>query len=236
MRRGAFTGAVSRKIGLFEQAGDGSIFLDEIGDMALDIQAKMLRILQDKKYTRVGGMAVLDADCRIIAATNKNFQVEIESNRFREDLYYRLSVVTLNLPPLRKRVKDLAMLTRYFIRQFNQQYNKKVQDFSQEVWDLIYKHPWPGNIRELKNFVQRLIIFADRDVIGAESLPEQYKRESVDNISANTSLYEELTGDAIRKSIMDALGKCGGVKSKAAEFLGVDRKTLYNRMKKYDLL
>lgn len=233
--KGAFTGADKRKIGLFEQAGRGSIFLDEIGDMSMETQAKMLRILQDGKYSRVGGSDVLKADCRIIAATNKNFQEEIARGGFREDLYYRLSVVTLNLPPLRKRVEDLAILTRYFIRTFNRQYGKQVRDFNDEVWNLIYKHSWPGNIRELKNFVQRLIIFADGEIVGDRYIPEQYRNIKIGNISSS-SLYEDLTGDAAKKSILDALERSGGVKSRAAEILGVDRKTLYNRMKKYDLL
>jgi len=233
--KGAFTGALQRKTGLFEQAEKGSLFLDEIGDMALESQAKMLRVLQDKQYTRIGGTGVLNSDCRIIAATNKNLESEILAGRFREDLYYRLSVVTLSLPPLRKRTKDLAILTRHFIRQFNREYGKSVQDLSTELWDLVYRHHWPGNIRELRNFVQRVIIFSDGEIAGPDLLPEQYKKYSARELDSAV-LYDELKGEAVKKSIMNALNKSQGSKGKAAELLGIDRKTLYNRMKKYELL
>ncbi|OQY31216.1 MAG: hypothetical protein B6241_14615 [Spirochaetaceae bacterium 4572_59] len=233
--KGAFTGAVNRKIGLFEQASGGTLFLDEIGDMSIETQAKMLRILQDKKYTRLGGTTVFKSNCRILAATNKNLEENIHSGRFREDLYYRLSAVTLNLPPLRKRPEDLAILIRYFIRRFNSEYNKNVCDFSEDVWELVYKHSWPGNVRELKNFVQRMVIFTNGKVAEADLLPEQYKTYSIDDIRESSELYDDLLGDAVRKAILDALIVNGGAKGKTAEALGIDRKTLYNRMKKFGL-
>jgi DNA-binding NtrC family response regulator len=230
--KGAFTDARSLKRGQFELAGEGSIFLDEIGDMSLQIQAKMLRVLQDKCFTRVGGSTALKADCRIIAATNKKLQELIAKGLLREDLYYRLSVITLQLPPLRERKEDIPLLAEHFLQEFNHLYGKRIGSISGEVCSLLERHDWPGNVRELKNFMERAVIFCEGRRIEPAVIPEQYRilgsgrQETPLNIRYQTSA---------REIIVEALEKSRGVKQKAAELLNIDRKTLYRKMKKYKI-
>lgn len=230
--RGAFTDAKNLKQGQFELAQDGSIFLDEIGDMSLKIQAKMLRVLQEKKFTRIGGSKVLDANFRIIAATNRDLHKMIKEGLFREDLFYRLSVITLHLPPLRERKDDLSNLAKHFLNDFNQMYNKGVTTISDDVKDLLHKHTWPGNIRELKNLMERVVIFSEENNINLSVIPEQYK-SLTNNVNEDTLdiRYKSSTKDII----VEALEKSKGIKQKAAELLKIDRKTLYRQMKKYNI-
>ncbi len=230
--RGAFTDAKLLKQGTFERAADGTIFLDEIGDMSLKLQAKMLRVLQDGSFTRIGGSVTLRARCRLITATNKNLQSLIENGMFREDLYYRLSVITLHLPPLRERRQDILHLADVFLKEFGAKYGKNIAAFSEEVSALLLRHDWPGNVRELKNFVERAVIFCDGARIESSVIPEQYK--AVGEAAAGPSLHERYHKSG-RDVILEALHASRGVKQKAAELLKIDRKTLYRKMKEYDI-
>ena len=173
--KGAFTDAQSQQKGKIELADGGTIFFDEIGDMSLQTQAKMLRVLQEKHFTRLGGSVPIRADFRVIAATNKNIEGMIAQGAFREDLYYRLSVITLKLAPLRERREDIIPLAMHFVGEFNQVYGKNVRGISESVTETLGEHSWPGNVRELKNIIERAVIFCETDLIEARDLPEQYR-------------------------------------------------------------
>ena len=230
--RGAFTDAKEQKKGLFELAAGGSIFLDEIGDMNLGIQAKMLRVLQDRKFVRLGGSKFIDADCRIVAATNHDLSSAIKAGRFREDLYYRLAVINLHVPPLRERKRDILPLVDYFLGSFSRLYGKRITGLSRDVREVVLAHDWPGNIRELRNFMERAVIFSQGEEIETSSLPEQYLR--LGETPAPAGLEERYAGSA-REVISEALSLSRGVKQEAAKLLKIDRKTLYNRMKKLNM-
>jgi DNA-binding NtrC family response regulator len=230
--KGAFTGAVKARQGRFELADTGTIFLDEIGDMSLKTQAKILRVLQEQEFERVGGTTTLKTDIRIIAATNKELEKLIEQEKFREDLYYRLSVIPIHLPPLREKAQDVLLLTEYFVQHYNSVYHKKIQGISDEVRWFFCRHKWPGNVRELKNCIERAIIFCDKDVIVVNNLAAQYKKIIEDSSSDD---YEEALESLNREIILDALSKSKGVKKKAADLLNINRRTLYSRMKKLGL-
>ena len=231
--KGAFTDAKERHVGKFELAGEGSIFLDEIADMSLNTQAKMLRVLEEKRFYRIGGTELVSANCRIIAATNKDLELEINAGRFRDDLYYRLSVITLHLPPLRERRNDILELARYFVSFYNSVYSKNITVIEDELLDLLMLYQWPGNVRELKNFMERAVIFSDSDIIGPDTIPNQYKKIFA---KSPTKLEpEEHYSEKARKIILDALNQSEGKKQEAAKLLNISRKTLYNRMKKLKL-
>jgi len=231
--KGAFTDAIQARKGAFESANKGTIFLDEIGDMTPTAQAKILRVLQEGEFERVGGVNVIKTDVRVISATNKDIQQLIEDDAFRGDLYYRLSVVTINLPPLRERKGDITLLANYFLEHFNRLYSKQITTISDEVIHIFLKHNWPGNIRELKNCIERAVIFCDQESIEVHNLPNQYRKDMIKVASANPfkNLYNELS----REMILEALIKSDGVKQKAADLLNVHRKTLYNKMKELGL-
>ena len=230
--KGAFTGAVKARKGRFEMAHTGTIFLDEIGDMSLKTQAKILRVIQEQEFERVGGTKTLRTDIRIIAATNKDLKRLIEQGDFREDLYYRLSVITIHLPPLRERANDLIPLTEYFIEHYNRIYHKQITGVTDEVRWFLLSHKWPGNVRELKNCIERAIIFCQWELIGVQNLAAQYQ-EILSNPVADD--YEKALESLNKEIILDALNKSRGVKKKAAELLNIDRRTLYTRMKKLGL-
>lgn len=232
--RGAFTDARERHIGIFERAGEGTIFLDEIADMSLGTQAKMLRILQEGRFTRVGGSKVIKTNCRVISATNKDLQEEIKEKRFRKDLFYRLSVINIELPPLRMRNNDIISLAEYFMSFFNKMYNKDITRLSDTIVKFMKGYHWPGNIRELKNFIERAVIFSDGDVIGEEAVSECYALH-IDNKSRENAVKEDDYYSRARNIILDALNRSHGKKSDAAQFLNISRKTLYNRMKKLNI-
>ncbi|NCD31831.1 MAG: sigma-54-dependent Fis family transcriptional regulator [Spartobacteria bacterium] len=230
--KGAFTGAIKERIGRFEMANGGTLFLDEIGDMSLKTQAKILRVIQEQEFEKVGGNKTIKTDIRIIAATHQDLDELIEDQRFREDLYYRLSVITLHLPPLRDRTDDAMMLTRYFIEQYNKVYGKNIQGVSPSVEEIIRVHTWPGNVRELKNCIERSVIFCEKPLIEPEHLAAQYtKLLQQDELESYENAFERLS----RSMIEDALERSGGVKQKAADILNISRRTLYNRMKKLDM-
>ena len=217
--------------GKFEIAGSGSIFLDEIGDMSIKTQAKMLRVLEEKQFSRLGGSELIKANCRVIAATNKNLTEMIKEGSFREDLYFRCSVITLHLPPLRERREDIIPLAEYFLSHFNRVYSKNIKDISSEVRTILLEHKWTGNIRELKNFIERAVIFSDVNIIDMKDIPSQYKT-IITNKSEN---LDEKFKEISKNMILEALAKTNGVKKKAATLLHINRKTLYNRMKKLEI-
>ena len=232
--KGAFTDARESKAGKLEAADGGTVFFDEIGDMSAPVQAKMLRVMQDKEFSRVGSPRVLKVDCRFVAATNKDLAGMIRDGLFREDLYYRLSVVALHIPPLRERSGDVAQLAQYFLDLFCASYGKSVRGFSREVAEFLAEHDWPGNVRELKNCIERAVIFADSDTIELDTISFQHKDALARRPRARESLGERY-GSRGREVILQALDEAQGVKSRAAALLEIDRKTLYNRMKRLGL-
>ncbi len=232
--KGAFTSAVSNKPGLLELTHEGTIFFDEIAEMEASIQAKLLHVLEHKNFRRVGGVQEKHVDVRVIAATNKNLQGEIKHGRFREDLFYRLSVMPLMLPPLRDRREDILPLVQHFITQFNQKLNRRVQGITPKAEVLLESYNWPGNIRELRNVIERAIILCAGDRIHASELPlsglddwQHAPREESEQLLS----LDEVESLHINR-ILTATGQNH---SKAAEILGVTRTTLYNKMRKYNL-
>jgi two-component system, NtrC family, response regulator AtoC len=230
--KGAFTDALSQRKGKFELAHEGTIFLDEIGDMSPGTQAKILRVLQEREFERVGGSATIKANIRVIAATNKDLRAMIKDDRFRQDLYYRLCVIPLHVPPLRERVGDIELLIEHFIGYFGAQYGKSIAGLEPKTEALLLAHDWPGNVRELRNCVERAVIFCESELIRMEDLPSQYMELDGSRLgSALRSGYEELN----RSMILEALQRSKGKKATAAGMLNIDRRTLYNRMKRLGL-
>lgn len=227
--KGAFTDAGEARPGKFEVVDGGTIFLDEIGEMSIKTQAKLLRVIQEKEYERLGSHKTRNLDVRIIAATNRNLQDQIRDAQFREDLYYRLSVIQIELPPLRDRREDVLPLSRRFMLEFGEKYGKEIGSISGEVETLFLRHDWPGNIRELRNTIERMVIFCEDDILGSRLLPEQYRSY----LETEESLPLSSASDTItREIILKTLEKTGGSRSRSAELLGITRRTLYNKMKK----
>jgi len=229
--KGAFTGAERRRDGRFLAADRGTIFLDEIGEMPPAMQVKLLRVIQEREIQRVGGDQTLKVDVRILAATNRDLLAEVEARRFRQDLYYRLNVVTLNLPPLRERGEDIPLLATHFLRRFAEKNGKRIKGFTPEAMDRLLKHPWPGNVRELENAVERAVVLALGEYVSERELPPQLSADEggrAENGFANLTL-EELE----RLAILDALDAAGGNKSEAARRLGITRKTLHAKLARY---
>ncbi|MBE0617086.1 MAG: sigma-54-dependent Fis family transcriptional regulator, partial [Proteobacteria bacterium] len=240
--KGAFTDAKKTKKGLFELADGGTIFLDEIGDMKFGLQAKILRFLEDHTFKRVGGKEDIEVDVRIIAATNKDLEKAIEERTFREDLYYRLSVIPITLPPLRERREDILPLARHFLEGFNRDFKTSFRGLTPEVEQLLLRHDWPGNIRELRNVLERAVILSSGDEIGVESLPWKIKGERKKPTKAGEPGVVILPeagldiDDVERELIVQALDKTAQNQTRAARLLGLTRDALRYRMKKYDLL
>lgn len=229
---GAFTDARERHRGKLDLADGGTLFFDEIGDMSLKTQAKLLRVLQEWRFQRLGGTETLSVDVRVIAATNKDLRQLIKRGAFREDLYYRLAVVEIALPPLRTREHDILPLADHFLQEFSKKYKKRISGYAPEVRRILLGHPWPGNVRELRNIVERAAIFCESDTIEVEHLPETYRDDVHTDFDAAGNRLTE-AGEALsRQMILDALKECNGVKQRAADLLNIHRKTLYNQMKK----
>jgi PAS domain S-box-containing protein len=234
--KGAFSGADQKgKKGMIELARGGTLFLDEVGEMPLDMQVKLLRVLQEKKYYPVGGTRQVEADFRVIAATNKDLPQLVKEGKFREDLYYRLNVVTIHVPPLRERIEDIIELTHYFLYEFSLRYNRPIQGISQSVMQALLQYDWPGNIRELRNTVERLVVFATDGIIKESDLPFplQSKKRTLTSPSPDNlvSLDQELM-QYEKRVIEHALELEKGNKLAAAKRLGISRATLYNKMNK----
>ena len=227
--KGAFTNAYQAKHGLVEVADKGTLFLDEIAEMPLGLQANLLRFLDSGEYRRVGGNKVLTVDTRVIAATNKNLSDLIAAGRFREDLYYRLNVINITIPPLRERKEDIPELSGLFLKKYSLKLSKSISGFAPAVLDLLSAYDWPGNVRELENIIERAVILCDSEKIGKEdiSLPTVHAGK---NNRANPSL-EDMEKDHILKVLHEADGN----QSKASQMLGIDRKTLYLKLRKYGI-
>ncbi|MCP5006693.1 MAG: sigma-54-dependent Fis family transcriptional regulator [Planctomycetes bacterium] len=237
--KGAFTGADKLKKGRFELANGGTIFLDEIGELDKDVQTKLLRILQEKVFERVGGTETLTSDSRIIAATNTNLEEAIDQKLFRKDLYYRLKVIVFRLPPLRERKEDIPTYARYFLDRYRNELNKPIEKFNDESMSALQEYDYPGNIRELENIVERTVVLAENDVIHKEDLPEeiQYQKKKTNTIYSSSDTHDRsLSIPEIEKdTILSTLCKCSWNQSKASRLLGISRDQLRYRIKKYNL-
>jgi two-component system response regulator HydG len=236
--RGAFTGAHKRKEGRFRQAHGGSIFLDEISEMSLAMQVKLLRVLQEREITRVGGEEVIKVDVRLVAATNKDLLQEIETGRFRDDLYYRLNVVTLHMPPMRERREDIPLLAQHFLEMFSDKNRKQIKGFTPQAMDQLLKYEWPGNVRELMNAVERGVVLSGSEYLDIEDLPLMLKDElSEEETHPKEAIPGDLPLDEVEKaSILKTLELTGGNKSEAARRLGITRRTLHKKLKKYGVM
>jgi Nif-specific regulatory protein len=234
--KGSFTGAVVSRQGRFEQADGGTVFLDEIGDISRLVQVKLLRFLQERKFERVGGKKTMSVDVRIIAATNRNLEGAVAEGQFREDLFYRLNVVPIYLPPLRERKEDIPALMGHFLARFNAENGKRVK-ISAPAMDLIMGYPWPGNVRELENCIERMVVMAERDVISPEEVPLPYGHLSSLPAASLTSQEDappltESLEELERKRIEQALRKAGNVQAKAARLLGITQRQIGYKIKK----
>ena len=227
--KGAFTGAIAAKKGRFEIADGGSIFLDEIGNISLDIQAKLLRVIQEREFTPVGDTTTRRVDVRIIAATNIDLKKAVSEGRFREDLFYRLNVITIHLPPLRERKEDILPIATAFITELNPILGKHIQGIHPDAVRILEAYPWPGNIRELRNVVERAMILAHGDEIRPEHLPREIRLHK--GLDAGLLSLEELEAAHIRRVIQAV----GGNLKKAAEVLGISRSTLYDKIERYGI-
>lgn len=249
--KGAFTGAINTRIGRFELANNGTIFLDEIGDLHPSLQVKLLRVIQEREFERVGSTKTLKVDVRILAATNKDLKKAITNGEFREDLYYRLNVIPLEIPPVRERKEDIEILIDHFINKFSKKRRKDPISISTDAMDCLKTYHWPGNVREIENMIERLVILCD-DVVRADDLPERFHskkaEQSISSEEAKEALSKAFSEDLIlpengidlnammdkleRDLILQAIKRTGGVKSKAAALLGINRTTLIEKMKK----
>jgi DNA-binding NtrC family response regulator len=235
--RGAFTGALERRLGCFELAHEGTIFLDEIAEMSVALQAKFLRILEDGMVRRLGGKVEIKVDVRVLAATNKDPAQAIRSGSFREDLYYRLNVVSLAMPPLRERREDIPLLIEAFLEEFNAKYDKQITSVDQGALDLLMAHPWPGNVRELRNSIERAAIVCEGTLITPAHLPVHPAPRAAVAAPAGASSVAFTVGtsldDAERVLILKTLAAAGNNKTQAAHTLGISLKTLHNKLRRY---
>lgn len=248
--KGAFTGAIASKPGRFELADKGTLFLDEIAEIPPEMQVKLLRAIQESAFERVGGLKTLKVDVRLVAATNRNLQDEVEEGRFREDLFYRLNVVPIHVPPLRERPGDIPLLVVHMLRRFNERLKKSVRGLTAEAEASFKAYSWPGNVREMENVLERLVLFCESDEIGIDLLPEELKSggPTINGLSASPRLDRDLTGrvsmkELVRETtaqlekelIIQALEQTTGNVTRAAQLLMISRKSLQNKMKEFNL-
>jgi DNA-binding NtrC family response regulator len=234
--RGAFTGAAERRIGCFELADGGTLLLDEIGEMPAPTQAKLLRVLEDRKVRRLGSKVETPVDVRVVAATNKDPEQAVSSAHLRQDLYFRLNVFHIHLPPLREHREDIPLLTEYILRDINAKHGKNVKGVGAEVMDIFMSHTWPGNIRELRNVLERSTIMCEKDLITRACLPDEFGKSATKSPSDLSALKFPIgtTVDAMeRELILQTLAATGNNKTRAAELLGISLKTLHNKLKEY---
>lgn len=254
--KGAFTHAIRTKIGRFELAHGGTVFLDEIGEMDLSLQVKILRVLQEREFERVGGAKTIKTDVRIVAATNRDLEEGVRLGTFREDLYYRLNVIPITLPPLRDRGEDILVLARHFLRRFCENRRPTLLEMSEEARDIMYRYSWPGNVRELENFMERMSILCDNDSIGLADLPDKILRETGVDVPKRSVIpldasfrwpelkdlreqglgLKEFLDNVEERLLNEALGEVDGIKNKAAEILGIKRTTLIEKLKKKNMI
>jgi len=238
--KGAFTDAKETQIGKFEQANEGTLFLDEIGELPLEAQVKLLRVLEDRKVHRIGGKKSIPLNIRLISATNRELEERVQKGAFRLDLYYRLNVFTIILPPLRERKEDIPLLTDYFIRKYNQKLNVRVTGYSPDCIKMLVDYHWPGNIRDLENAVQSAMILAKTGNILPNHLPIRLHYPNIFEkapLPGNTlGNMSEVSSMAEKEAIINTLSQCKFNRTSAAKELNISRKTLFNKMKKYGLL
>jgi two-component system NtrC family response regulator len=233
--KGAFTGAHERKVGKFEAAAGGTLYLDEIGDLPLQVQVKLLRFLQEKEFYRLGSSRPIMADVRIIAATNRDLEKMMKEEKFRADLYYRLNVIPIHVPPLRKRKQDIPPLVDHFIQKYGEKEGKKIEGISSEAMNILVQYNFPGNIRELENVIERAVVFCDTGTITSKDLPVFLKEEKEEDVMGSdlslTSKVQRLEKIEIKRALKDNQG----IKSRAAKALGITERILSYKMKIYDL-
>jgi len=227
--KGSFTGAYAQKKGKFEIANRGTLFLDEIGEMSANIQVHLLRVLEEKEFTRVGGNELIKVDVRVISATNKDVKQAVANGQFREDLYYRLNVVTIELPPLRERKEDIPLLAQHFLKKFALGNQKDITGFSPEATDFFLNYEWPGNVRELENAIERAVILAKNSSIQVTDLPQE------NLLLARSASPGGRLEEVEKNHIISVLNKTRGNYSQAARLLGISRMTLYNKARAYGL-
>jgi two-component system response regulator PilR (NtrC family) len=238
--KGAFTGAVYPKKGLFELADKGSIFFDEIGNVPIETQPKLLRVMQERDFMRLGGVETIKVDVRIIAATNVDLRQMMEEQRFREDLYYRLHVITVQLPALRERKEDIPLLAQHFLQKYSAENGKPGIELSPAALDLLLDYSWPGNVRELENVVERAVVLSTGSVIGEDLVPEQVRARPVFKmpqftLPAEGLRFNEVTADFEKRLIESTLDAAGGVQKRAAELLHLKPTTLNEMIKRHDI-
>ncbi len=234
--RGAFTGAIARREGRFQLANRGTIFLDEVGEMSPATQMKLLRVLQEKEFEPLGSAHTVKVDVRVIAATNKDLGKEVKEGRFREDLFYRLNVVPVSLPPLRERKEDIPVLSAHFFGIYREKNRKDLKDISGKAMDLLVRYDWPGNIRELENSIERAVIMARGEVIAPVDLPADIQSLSNGKETQGLTFPSGISLDQVERAlILKTLEDTGGNRSRAAEILGINRRTLLNKLKEYGI-
>jgi DNA-binding NtrC family response regulator len=241
--KGAFTGAVAQRRGRFEMANNGTLFLDEISEIDLATQVKLLRVLETRQFERVGGGETINVNIRVIAATNRNLHKYVDEGKFREDLYYRLNVIEINLPSLNERASDIPILCNHFIREFAERNSRNVTGISQSAVAALQAYEWPGNVRELRNTIEKMVVLARGEILEADDVPENIKNalllKGVSLTTMPTSqtavVGEESLADMEKRKILDALNVAGGNKSKAADALGISRRTLHRKLKEWQI-
>jgi two-component system, NtrC family, nitrogen regulation response regulator NtrX len=230
-RKGSFTGATEDKVGKLKKADGGSLFLDEVGDMSLKTQAKVLRALEEQRFEPVGAHESITVDVRIVAATNKNLEDEIGRGNFREDLFYRLNVIPFYVPPLRERVKDIPLLAEHFLKEFTTAYGRKPKELTPEAYRILQEYNWPGNVRELKNLMERIVIMNPQVRVDARHIPLQPVRRTIERPNDRFGSLQEVREAAEREYILKKLEETQGNVTRTAELLGLERSNLYRKMK-----
>jgi len=238
--KGAFTHAIRTRLGRFELADGGTVFLDEVAEMSPMLQVKLLRVLQEKQFERIGGTKTIISDFRVIAATNKDLGEEVNAGRFREDLYYRLTVIPINVPCLRDRISDIPLLVDYFIKKFNKSKKKSISGISQEALIHLERYPWPGNVRELENVLERMVLLSGKALLDSDDLPQRiFKSErrmrQTDKIPPEGFCLSEQVAEFEKRLIIQAMLQTNWVKNQAAKLLNVNRTTLLEKMKRYGI-
>ncbi len=231
--KGAFTGAIKKRIGKIEAAAGGTLFLDEIGDLPLDLQPKLLNVLQDQEFSRIGGTEIIKSDTRIITASNINFKEKIANQEFREDLFYRISVIPLELPPLREQIENIIPLAEHFLNRIAKSRNSTLINISSDAKNILKQYQWPGNIRQLENLIERASVFCEDNIIHIQDLPNDLSQ------TATQSSMSGLTGHTLAEieaeAIIQALNYCGGNKAETSRTLGITEKSIYNKIKRHNL-
>ena len=240
--KGAFTHAIRTRQGRFELADGGTLFLDEIAEMSPVLQVKILRVLQERQFERIGGTRTIKSDFRVIAATNRNLAEEVKRGRFREDLYYRLTVLPISAPSLRERLNDISVLADYFVKKFNRSKERNIRGIEPEVISAFLSYSWPGNVRELENVIERMVILAEGETLTAADLPERFVNGAASSLAGDVAeipakgfCLSDVVGNFEKKLIIQAMKQTGWVKNQAAKLLNVNRTTLLEKMKRFKI-